>query len=175
MKKKNIFKTTTLLLMILLIIGLATAQVITNINLNLNSEDKLTLLKVGDGIGTVEKVREICINDSECFNETYIDNLKLIGEKVNDKFTGNFKLYEEGGINKEFKVKLESICSKEGMCEEFGESYECCLEWRAETDEEVLIKAKLKSKEILNRIVSVTLDRESRQKENRFEEIEVNI
>lgn len=170
MKKKFIIKT-TLLLMIIFLIGLATAQVITNMNMNLEEEKKETLLSIG--IGEIEKIREICINDSECFNETYIDNLKLIPLGCGEFC--HFKLYEENGINKEFKVKLESICSKEGMCEEFGESYECCLEWRAETDEEVLIKAKLKSKEILNKIVSVTEERESRTKIERFEEIEIKI
>ena len=109
MMKKYIIKT-TLLLLIFLFIGLATAQIITNINLNLDTETKEVLSGVGDGIGTIEKIREVCINDSECFNETYIDNLKLIPLGCGEFC--HFKLYEENGINKEFKVKLESICSK---------------------------------------------------------------
>ena len=171
MKKKFIIKT-TLLLLIILFIGLATAQVITNINLNLNQEDKETLLRVGEGIGTIEKVREVCINDSDCFNETYIDKLKLIPLGCDDYCY--FKLYEENGINKEFKVELEQICKTEGICEDLGKSYKCCLEYRTEIDEEVLAKAEIKSKEILKHIVEVTKQREIKRTE-RFEEVEIEI
>jgi len=142
-------------------------------NMNLDEETKLTLLKVGKGIGEIEKVREVWINET-CYNETYIDKLKLIPKGCSGGEC-SFTLFESEGINKPFKIKLESICAKEGMCEEFGESFECCLEWRAETDEEVLIKAEKEMQRILNKIASVTLERESRTKEERFEEIEVNI
>ena len=177
MKKKDIFKTKSLILLslILLIIGIATAQVISNIDLNFNLEDKETLSRVGDGIGLIEKERMLFDeNGTNYLNETYIDTLKLIPLGCEGAYC-HFKLYEENGINKPFKVKLESICAKEGICLEDGFEYECCLEWRAETDNEVLAKAEIKSKEILNKIVSITKDRESRNKEERFEEMDISI
>ena len=174
MKMKIIFKI-ALFLMVLLIIGIATAQVISNINLNLDEETKEVLSRVGDGIGTIETEKLICDEFGEnCFNETYIDTLKLTPLGCSNGYC-YFKLYEENGINKPFKVKLESICSREGTCNELGESYECCLEWRAETDEEVLAKAQIESKKILNKIVSVTEERESRTKTERFEEMDISI
>ena len=151
-----------IILGIILLISIATATILSNIDLNLTPETKITLLKVGKGIGNIEKIRVTCDEFGDCINETYTDKLTLIGEKVNDKFNGNFKLYEEDGINKEFKIKLENICSKEGTCDDEGMKYDCCLEWREETDEEILIKAEAKSKEILNKIASVTEDRENR-------------
>ena len=146
MKKKIL-----ILLGIVLFVGLVTAEVITNINLNFGMENKRTFLRVGDGIG---------------------NNLKLIHLGC-DEFC-HFKLYEKGGINKEFKVELKSICKTEGICEDLGESYECCLEYRAETDEEVLAKAEKESKRILKHIASVTKQRENKRTE-RFEEVEIEI
>ncbi len=158
-----------------LMIGLVTAQVITNIDLNLNEETKDVLIRVGKGIGSIQKERMLFDdNGTNYLNETYIDKLKMLEQGCNGNYC-YFKLFEEGGINKEFKVELERICAKEGICKEEGEEYECCLEWRAETDEEILTKAETKSEEILNHIVSVTLEREARNKVKRFEDIEMII
>ncbi len=169
--KKNIFKI-SLVLLILLVIGLATA--IVNMDLNLSQENKDILLTVGDGMGSVEKTRELYDeNGTNYANETYIDVLKLIPKGCSNGYC-HFKLYEENGINKEFQVELETKCAKEGMCEEEGFEYECCLVWRAETDEEVLAKAEIESKKILNHIASVTKQREESRTE-RFEEIEIEI
>ena len=158
--------------MVLLIVTLATAVTL-NMNLNLSTETTERLLTVGEGIGTIEKVREVYDNETDTFyNETYIDFLRLIPLGCDDYC--HFKLYEENGINKEFKIELEQICKKEGKCIEFEESYDCCLEYRAETDEEVLAKAEKKSKEILNHIASVTEQRENKRTES-FEEVEIEI
>ena len=165
----------TILVLLVLMIGLVTAQVITNIDLNLDAETTEVLSRVGKGIGSIQKERMLFDeNGTNYLNETYIDELKLINQNCEGDYC-YFKLYEESGINKEFKVKLEKICAKEGMCKEEGEEYECCLNWRAETDEEVLAKAEIKTEEILNKIASVTLDREARNKVKRFEDIEVII
>ncbi len=169
--KKNIFK--LLILIILLVIGLVTAQLI-NMDLNLSQETKDKLLTVGSGISDVEKTRELYDeNGTNYANETYIDVLKLIPKGCGGGFCF-FKLYESEGINKEFKVELEKKCKEEGLCNDMGEIYECCLEWRSETDEEVLAKAEIESKKILNHIASVTEQREESRTE-RFEEIEIRI
>ncbi len=169
----------TILVLLVLMIGLVTAQVITNMNLNLDEEAKDTLLRVGDGIGTVQKIKEICNYDNEteietCINETYIDVLQLLGNSCSNGYC-YFTLYEENSINKEFKIELERICAKDGVCTEEEEEYECCLIWRAETDEEVLAKARIKTEETLNHIADVTLDREAGSKAKRFEDVELII
>ena len=157
-----------------LMIGLVTAVTL-EMNLNLSQETKNILSGVGKGIGSIQKIRMLFNESGDNYaNETYIDELKLINKNCNGEYC-YFKLYEESGINKEFKIKLEKICAKEGMCIEFGESYECCLEWRGETDEEILNKAEIKAEEILIKIADVTLDREARNKVKRFEDIEVII
>lgn len=148
MKKKILL----MVLLMIFLIGLVTA-VISNMNITLSKENKDTLLRVGHGIG---------------------NNLKLLENGCDGSFC-YFTLFEEGGINKEFKVKLEQICNEMGMCEDLDEEYECCLEWRDETDEEVLSKAGKKAESILNNIVDVTLDRESRSKIKRFEDIDIII
>ncbi|KKN22692.1 hypothetical protein LCGC14_0912460 [marine sediment metagenome] len=159
---------TTILVLMILMIGLVSAV---TLEVSLSTENKEVLKKVGKGIGNIEKTRQLYDeNGTNYLNETYIDELKLIKLSNNE-----FKLYQEGGINKEFKVELEKICAKEGMCIEFEEEYECCLEWRAETDAEVLEKAEIKSKSILNKIASITLDREARSKQRRFEDVEITI
>ena len=136
--------------MVLLIVSLVTAVTL-NMSLNLGAETENTLSTVGKGIG---------------------DNLKLIPLGCDDFCY--FKLYESGSINKKFKIELKQVCSKEGTCEDLGESYECCLEWREETDEEVLAKAEKESKRILKHIASVTKQRENKRTE-RFEEVEIEI
>ncbi len=143
--------------------------------LSLNEETIGILRRVGSGIGSITKERQLFDeNGTNYANETYIDELKLINQNCDSDYC-YFKLYESEGINKQFKIKLEKICEKEGMCIEFGEEYECCLVWRAETDQEVLSKAEAKTEEILNKIASVTLDREARSKVKRFEDIEITI
>lgn len=158
----------------LLMIGVVSAVTLQS-NLNLTTETKNILEGVGKGIGTITKERMLFDeNGTNYANETYIDELKLINQDCEGDYC-YFKLYEEGGINKEFKIKLEKVCAKEETCIEEGEEYECCLEWRVETDEEILIKAETKTEKILNKISSVTLDREARNKEKRFEDIEIII
>ena len=155
-------------------IGLVTAVTL-EISLNLSTETKEVLTRVGKGIGSIQKERMLFDeNGTNYLNETYIDELKLINQDCEGDYC-HFKLFEEGGINKEFKVKLEKICAKEGICKEEGMEYECCLEWRAETDEEILTKAEIKTEEILNHIASVTLDREAGSKIKRFEDIGITI
>ena len=157
-----------------LMIGVVSAVTLQS-NLNLTTETKNILEGVGKGIGSIQKERMLFNESGDNYaNETYIDELKLINKDCNGDYC-YFQLYEEGGINKEFKIELESICAKEGMCIEFEEEYECCLIWRAETDEEILAKAEIKAEQILNNIASITLDREARSKEKRFEDIEVII
>ena len=161
-----------ILILMLLMIGLVLAI---EMNLNLSTETNIILSRVGKGIGDIEKTRQLFDeNGTNYLNESYVDELKLINQDCDGDYC-HFKLYEEGGINKEFKVKLEKICAKEGMCIEEGEEYECCLIWRAETDEEILTKAEIKTEEILNHIASVTLDREARNKVKRFEDVEITI
>ena len=155
-----------------LMIGLVSAI---EINTNFSQETKDVLSRVGLGIGSVSKIRQLFDeNGTNYANETYIDELKLINQNCDSDYC-YFKLYKSEGINKQFKIKLEKICEKEGMCIEFGEEYECCLTWRAETDAEVLSKAEAKTEEILNKIASVTLDREARSKAKRFEDVEITI
>ena len=163
----------TILVLLVLMISLVSAV---TLNTNLTTETKEVLTRVGKGIGSIQKERMLFDeNGTNYANETYIDELKLINQDCEGDYC-HFKLFEEGGINKEFKVKLEKICAKEGMCIEEGEEYECCLIWRAETDEEVLAKAGIKTEEILNKIADVTLDREARNKVKRFEDsIELTI
>ncbi len=169
MNKKIII---TICIFLILIFGISALEItITNISL----ENKNALLRVGSGIGTIQKERMLFDEEGINYtNETYIDELKMLEQGCDGDYC-YFKLFEEGGINKEFKVMLEKICAKEGICKEEGEEYECCLEWRDETDEEVLAKAETKSEEILNNIASVTLDREAGSKAKRFEDIEVLI
>ncbi len=154
MNKKIII---TICIFLILTFGISALEItITNISL----ENKNALLRVGSGIGSVEKIRQLFDeNGTNYMNETYIDKLEMFKQECDGNYC-YFKLFEEGGINKEFKVKLKKICSKEGMCEEFGEEYECCLNWRAETEEEISSKANIKSESILNHIASVTLRRE---------------
>ncbi len=162
----------TILILMVLMIGVVSAV---TLNTNLTTETKNILAGIGKGIGSIQKERMLFDeNGTNYANETYIDELKLINQDCEGDYC-YFKLFEEGGINKEFKVKLEKICAKEGICKEEGEEYECCLIWRVETDEEVLTKAETKTEEILNNIASVTLDREARGKEKRFEDIEIII
>ena len=143
-------------------------------SMNFDTETTERLLTVGDGIGYVNKTRMLFDeNGTNYLNETYIDFLRLIPLGCDDYCY--FKLFEENSINKPFKIELESICAKEGTCEEFGESYDCCLEYRAETDSEVLLKAEKESKRILKDIVDVTLERENRVSTGRFEEVEIEI
>ena len=173
MNKKIIIGICILLIMVF---GISALEItITNISL----ENKNALLRVGLGIGSVTKTKEICTYDSKtleenCFNETYTDTLKRLEQGCDGSYC-YFKLFEDGGINKEFKVKLDMICSNYGMCKDLEESYECCLTWREETEEEILEKANIKSEEILNHIAGVTLEREARVKEKRFEDIELII
>ena len=172
MKKKLLL----ILLMIILVVGLVTAEIL-NINITLSKENKDTLLRVGKGIGEINKTREIYDNKTDTYyNETYIDILQL-QEKGCDGSYCYFKLYQEGGVNKPFKIALERRCAKEGMCDDLdlGESYECCLEWREETNEEIIIKANKKSEEILNHIAGVTLEREARGRVKKVDDINVNI
>ena len=162
----------TILVLLVLMISLVSAV---TLEMNLSQETKEVLSRVGKGIGTIEKIIEVYINETYYYNETYIDTLKLINGDCSNGYC-YFTLYENGGIYKEFKIELEKICAKEGICIEEGEEYECCLIWRAETDEEVLIKAEAKTEEILNHIADVTLDREARNKVKRFEDsIELTI
>ncbi len=162
----------TILILMVLMISLVSAV---TLNTNLTTETKEVLTRVGKGIGSIQKERMLFDeNGTNYANETYIDELKLINQNCEGDYC-YFKLYEEGGINKEFKVKLTKICANEGMCIEEGEEYECCLTWRDETDVEVLTKAETKSEEILNHIASVTLDREARNKVKRFEDVEITI
>lgn len=172
-RAKMKIKTIIILCILLLVVSITTATIITTIDIDLSAEDKTTLESVGAGIGSINKTRLICDNNSEnCYNETYIDQLKLISIS-NDKF----KLYEEGGINKEFTIKLERICTGMTMCidEDMQEEYECCEGYRDETDEEVLVKAKVKAKEILDNIIRVTEERESRTQQKRFDDVEIII
>ena len=156
----------------LLMIGLVSAI---EMNLNLSTETNIILSRVGKGIGDIEKTRQLFDeNGTNYLNETYIDELNMLEEGCDGDYC-YFILFEESGINKEFKIELEKICAKEGMCKEEGEEYECCLIWRAETDEEILTKAEIKTEEILNHIASVTLDREARNKVKRFEDVKITI
>ena len=149
-------KKVILIILLVMMVGLVSA-----IEVTLN-QDIEVLSRVGKGIGSIQKERMLFDeNGTNYMNETYIDELNRTELGCDGNFC-YFKLFEEGGINKEFKVKLEKICSKEGMCKEFGEEYECCLSWRAETEEEIKNKADIKTDSILNNIASVTLDRESR-------------
>ncbi len=157
--------------MVVTVIGAITGT----INLNLSQDNIEILKRVGSGIGSIPKIREVYDNKTDTFyNESYVDELQLL-ENGCDRSYCYFILSESGGINKEFKVKLGRICSEIGICKEFKEEYECCLTWREETDEEILSKVNKKVEEILNNIVDVTLDRESRSKTERFEEMEVII
>ena len=159
----------TILILMVLMIGVVSATTVTT---NLTTETKNILSGIGKGIGTITKERMLFDeNGTNYLNETYIDELKLINQNCEGDYC-YFKLYEEGGINKEFKIKLEKICLKNST-DEFGESY--CSEYRQETDEEILIKAEIKAEEILIKIADVTLDREARNKVKRFEDIEVII
>ncbi len=164
MKKKLL-----LLILLILLVGLATA----NMMVIVTPENKDILEGVGKGIGEINKTREVCENDI-CVNETYIDTLKLLDGGCDGEYCYS-TLYEDGGINKEFKVELERICQKEGICEELGESYECCLEWRDETDDEIMIKTKDRIEGILNNIASVTLERESRNNINKFDDNNIEV
>ncbi len=152
-------KKAILIILLVMMVGLASAIEVT---LNQDIETKEVLSRVGKGIGSIQKERMLFDeNGTNYANETYIDELKRIEQGCDGSYC-YFKLFEEGGINKEFKVKLKKICSKEGMCEEFGEEYECCLSWRVETEQEILSKANIKSDSILNHIASVTLKREGK-------------
>ena len=125
-------------------------------SLNLKPEIKEVLrTKVGKGIGDIEKVRLVCINDIDCFNETYIDKLEMIKQDCDGDYC-EFKLFEEGGINKEFKVKLKKICTEYNETEEGT----FCINWRGQTSQEILVSAEAQAKEILNHIASVTLRRQ---------------
>ena len=172
MKKMN--KILAWIIIIGSVITFAYAQIVSNINLDLSAEDKNVLESVGTGIGAIEKIREVCDNNSEnCFNETYID--KLVLQSIN---SNTFRLYEEGGINKEFEIELERICKGYGKCfdEEMQEEYDCCSEgYRAETTEEKLIKAEKKAKEILNKIIKVTKERQTRINVKEFDDVEIII
>ncbi len=156
-------------ILLITIFGVLALEItITNISL----ENKYALLRVGLGIGSIQKERMLFDeNETNYANETYIDELKLLEQGCEGSYC-YFKLYQEGGINKEFKIKLEKICSKNST-DEFGESY--CSEYMQETDEEILIKVEIKSASILNNLADVTLDREAGSKEKRFEDIEVII
>jgi len=147
------------------------AQIVSNINLNME-QDKVDTLK-SIGIGELEKQKLICDNNSEnCYNETYTDKLVI------QSISGNkFRLYEEGGINKEFKIKLEQICAKQGMCidEEMIEEYECCLIWRDENEQEIMVKVQAEAEKILNKIIKVTEERQQRNNIKVFNDKEVII
>ncbi len=169
--KKKIF--ILMIVLMICLIGLVTAVSLV-MNLNISPENKEVLkTKVGEGIGEINKTREICENDV-CINETYTDTLKLLEDGCDGSYC-YFTSYQDGGINKEFKVKLERICAKEGICKDEEMEYDCCLEWREETDEEILNKANKESENILNNIASVTLEREARNKVKRFDDINITI
>ncbi len=159
---------------LLVVIGTVLGIFAEDINIIFNQEDKDVLSSVGTGIGSIQKIREVCDNNSEnCFNETYID--KLVLQSIN---SNTFRLYEEGGINKEFEIELERICKGYGKCfdEEMQEEYDCCSEgYRAETTEEKLIKAEKKAKEILNKIIKVTKERQTRINVKEFDDVEIII
>ncbi len=149
-------KKTILIILGILMIGLVTAQVITNIDLNLDEETKEVLTRVGKGIGSIQKERMLFDeNGTNYANETYIDELKLINQDCEGDYC-HFKLFEEGGINKEFKVKIEKICI------EFNETEEgnYCINYRIQTTQEIQLSAEAQAKKILNHIASVTLRRE---------------
>jgi len=168
MKQKTII---TIGICILSLISLAIAGDVSNINLNFNQDDKTTLEKIG--IGEISKIRSIYNNKTdEYYNETYIDKLQLININAN-----TFLLYENEGINKRFQIERKQICAKQGMCidEEMQEEYECCKEWRDETEQEVMIKAQAKAEEILNKIIKVTKDREQRNNVKLYEDKEIII
>jgi len=169
MKKKLL-----LILLMILVIGLVSAVVIPNIIIIVKEGNAEILLR--KGIGEINKTREICNNESICHNETYIDILQLQEQGCSNGYC-YFKLFEDGGIDKPFKIMLEQICSKMGICKELEmeESYECCIEWREETNEEIIIKANKKSEEILNHIAGVTLEREARGRVKKVDDINVNI
>ncbi len=170
MKNKIIFG----LIFLILIAGFTIAS-LSNISLNLSPEDKNVLSRVGKGIGDVNKTRESCDEFGVCINESYIDKLQL-QEKGCDGSVCYFKLYESGGINKEFKIKLERICETYGLCKDLEmEDYECCLSWRAETDEEVMAKATDEMNIILDNIVGKTLEREARVNIKRFEDTNITL
>ena len=155
-----------ILILMLLMIGVVSAVTLQS-NLNLTTETKNILEGVGKGIGTITKERMLFDeNGTNYLNETYLDELKLIKLSNNE-----FKLYQEGGINKEFKVKLEKICTEYNETEEGN----YCINYRSQTNAEIQQSAEAQAKQILNKIASVTLDREARSKEKRFEDIEVII
>ena len=130
-----------IILGMIFIIGIATAGILSNTNLNLSVENKEALERVGTGITTPTLQEQGC-DENKCY----------------------FKLYEEGGINKDFEVDSQ-ICSKEGICfHKLGngslEEYTCCKEYRNQTDDEIIDLAETESKRILNWIAEVTIDRE---------------
>jgi len=173
------------IILTILLISIVTADIMltTFITLDRTIEDKITLSKIGDGIGTIQKVKEVCSYNSKtdtelCINEIYIDKPVLKNNGCIDKYC-YYTIYQEDGINKKFRIQPEQVCDKMGTCieEELGnESYDCCLEYRAETNEELIKKAEQEMDKILNKIISVTLDRESRIQSNEMiGDIKINV
>ena len=56
-----------------------------------------------------------------------------------------------------------------------NEEYDCCKEYRDETEEEVLIKSQAKTEEILNKIIKVTKERQERTNNKLYDNKEVII
>ena len=143
----------------ILLISFVVAQVIATMNLNLDTETTRILKRVGLGIGEISKTRLIYDNITDSYyNETYIDKLQMLEQNCYDGYC-YFTLYEENSINKEFKVKLEKICTEYNETEEG--TY--CISWREQTSQEIQQSAEAQAKEILSHIASVTLKRESKR------------
>ena len=144
-------KKATILILMVLMIGLVSAV---TLEISLSTETKEVLTRVGNGIGSIQKVRMLFDeNGTNYLNESYLDELKLIKLSNNE-----FKLYQEGGINKEFEIKLKKICI------EFNETEEgtYCINYRSQTNQEIQQSAEAQAKEILNNIASVTLRRQGK-------------
>ncbi len=145
----------TILILMVLMIGLVSAI---EIDLNLSTENTEVLKRVGKGIGTIQKERMLFDeNGINHLNETYIDKLKMLEQGCDGDYC-YFKLFEEGGINKEFKIELEKICTEYNITEEG--TY--CINYRSQTNQEIQQSAEAQAKEILNKIASVTLRRQGK-------------
>ncbi len=151
-------KKIVLIILGILFVGLVSAVALEISLSGITEENKIVLSKVGKGIGSIPKERMLFDEEGINYaNESYIDELKRIEQGCDGNYC-YFKLYEEGGINKEFKVKLEKICTEYNETEEG--TY--CLTYREQTNQEIQISAEIKAKKILNHIASVTLKREGK-------------
>ncbi len=148
MKKQIIFLIIGIFLIGIVIAGLSIS------NLILDRENAKALKRVGEGIGNIEKTREICVGEEDkliCHNETYQDKVKLLEQGCDDNYC-YFKLYQERGINKDFKIKIEGL-----------------------TNEEIETLADERMEEILTDIAQVQIQREIKSKEKRFDDKEISV